>query len=237
MSSPLPAEFASVSPLRVVMVDDHTMMIDILAGYLESTDDGGRPIQVVGKAGSLREAIQVLGSTHAHVVVIDVGLPDGSGITLVREIRNKSETIGLVVLTMYDDDQTLIGALEAGASALVLKSDDASSVLTAVRHAADDPLSFHAHGLAEALHRRESRPKLSARELQVLTLVADGETVAGVANTLFMSQSTVKTHLGKVYAKLGAHNRASAVMAALNLGLIQQRRGAREQGQLPAGEE
>lgn len=211
------------TPIRVVMVDDHTMMIDILSTFLESVDDGGRPIEVVGTAGSLREAVAVLGETSAHVVIVDVGLPDGNGIKLVRQIRSKSAVMGLVVLTMYDDDHTLLSAMDAGASALILKSADAPSILTAVRHAVDRPHSFTADGLTGALQRRDSLPKFSQRELQVLELVAEGETVAGVADALFMSPSTVKTHLGKVYAKLGAHNRASAVMTAIDLGLVQPR--------------
>src|SRR5690606_18404248 len=129
---------------------------------------------VVGKAGSLREAIQVLGTTQAHVVMVDVGLPDGSGINLVRQIRAKSAGMGLVVITMYDDDATLFSALDAGASALVLKSSDAQSVLAAVRHSVQSPGVFHAANLDEALRRRESLPKLSQRELEVLSLVADG---------------------------------------------------------------
>lgn len=220
-----PAPGSSGVPLRVVIVDDHMVMIDTLTTFLETVQDGGRPISVVGKAGSLREAIQVLGTTQAHVVMVDVGLPDGNGINLVRQIRAKSAGMGLVVVTMYDDDATLFSALDAGASALVLKSSDAQSVLAAVRHSVQSPGTFQAVGLDEALRRRESLPKLSQRELEVLSLVADGETVSGVANHLYMSQSTVKTHLGKVYAKLGAHNRASAVMAAINLGLIRPRRG------------
>ena len=220
-----PHQGPSGAPLRVVIVDDHHVMIDTLTTFLETVDDGGRPISVVGKAGSLREAVQVLGTTQAHVVMIDVGLPDGSGINLVRQIRSKSAGMGLVVITMYDDDATLFAAMDAGASALVLKSSDAQSVLAAVRHSVQSPGAFHATGLDEALRRRDSLPKLSQRELEVLSLVADGQTVAGVANNLYMSQSTVKTHLGKVYAKLGAHNRASAVMSAINLGLIRPRRG------------
>ena len=211
----------SPTAIRVVLVDDHAMMIDTLKTFLESVSDGGRAIEVVGTATSLREAVQVLGETQAHVVVIDVGLPDGNGINLVRQIRGRSPSMGLVVLTMYDDDNTLFTSLEAGASALVLKSAAAPSVLSAIRHSVAHPLRFTAQGLAEATHRRETLPRLSQRELEVLALVADGETVAGVASALFMSQSTVKTHLGKVYAKLGAHNRASAVMAAIKLGLVQ----------------
>ncbi len=214
------------APLRVVMVDDHAMVIQALAGFLESVDDGERPIRVVGRAGSLREAVQVLAENHAHVVIIDVGLPDGSGLTLLQRIRAKSPTIGLVVLTMYDDDTTLISARDAGASALVLKSADASSVLRAVRHAAQHPGEFSADGVDDALVRREDLPKLSPRELEVLALIAEGAKVSDVATKLFMSASTVKTHIGKVYGKLGAHNRASAVRIAIDLGLIQPSRQA-----------
>lgn len=220
---------AAATPLRVVIVDDHQLIIDTLSTFLESTPDGGRQIRVVGTALSLREAIRVLGTTQAHVVVIDVGLPDGNGLNLVRQIRAKSATLGLVVITMYGDDATLLTAYEAGASALVVKSHDALSVLAAVRHAAEKPSDFSAVGLAQALRRRESLPKLSARELEVFALAADGETVSEIANRLFMSQSTVKTHLGKVYAKLGAHNRASAVMSAISLGLVQPRNLHRKQ--------
>lgn len=215
------------SPLRVVMVDDHAMIIESLAGFLQSVDDGDRPIQVVGKAGSLREAVQVLGETQAHVVVVDVNLPDGNGLTLVQRIRAKSATIGLVVLTMYEDDQTLLAARDAGASALVRKSGDAASILIAIRHAASHPAEFDAVGVDEAVRRREDLPKLSPRELEVLVLIAEGAKVSEVATKLFMSASTVKTHIGKVYSKLGAHNRASAVRIAIDLGLIRQGRSPR----------
>lgn len=220
MIGPSPAHASEQSPLRVVMVDDHAMIIDTLAGFLESIDDDRRPIRVVGKAGSLREAVQVLAQTHAHVVVVDVNLPDGNGLTLVQRIREKSPTIGLVVLTMYEDDQTLLGARDSGASGLVRKSSDAMSILAAIRHAAHNPSEFRAQGLDEALRRHEELPRLSPRELEVLTLIADGATVAEVAARLFMSASTVKTHIGKVYTKLGAHNRASAVRIALDLDLV-----------------
>lgn len=211
---------APQAPLRVVMVDDHAMILQSLASFLEAVDDGERPIRVVGRAGSLREAVHVLGETHAHVVVIDVNLPDGNGLTLVQRIRAKSPTIGLVVLTMYEDDQTLLGARDAGASALVRKSSDAPSILTAIRHAAHRPVDFSAVGLDEALERRQDLPHLSPREVEVLALIADGAKVSEVADRLYMSASTVKTHIGKVYSKLGAHNRASAVRIALDQGLI-----------------
>ena len=213
------------APLRVVMVEDHAMIVEMLAQFLETIEDGQRPIRIVAHAGSLREAVQVLGETQAHVVIVDVSLPDGSGLNLVKQIRAKSSTIGLVVLTMYDDDATLMAAREAGASALVLKSEGAAKVLAAVRLAVEKPTVFRAHNLEDALVRRESLPRLSPRELEVLELLAEGHKVSGVSQSLFMSESTVKTHIGKVYDKLGVHNRAGAIMKAIELGLIKPRQG------------
>ena len=130
--------------------------------------------------------------------------------------------MGIVVLTMHNDDETLLGALDAGASALVLKTSSSEEVLSMVRRAASVPDSFTAIGLAEALRRRSSvvRPDLTARALEVLERLVVGDSVAGMAKRLFMSESTVKTHIAKVYSKLGAHNRASAVMAAIKLGFV-----------------
>lgn len=223
MTAPLSKTSPGQAPLRVVMVDDHVMIIESLAGFLEATKDGGRPILVVGRAGSLREAAQVLRETQAHVVVVDINLPDGNGLTLVRSIRAKSPTIGLVVLTMHEDDQTLLDSRDAGASALVRKSSDATSILAAIRHSAHAPREFSAVGIEDAVRRHEDLPRLSPRELEVLTLIADGATVSEVADTLYMSPSTVKTHIGKVYSKLGAHNRASAVRIGIDSGLIRPR--------------
>lgn len=208
------------APLRVVMVEDHAMIVEMLAQFLETVQDGERPIRMVAHAGSLREAVRVLGETQAHVVIVDVNLPDGSGLNLVKQIRARSATIGLVVLTMMEDDGTVIAARDAGASALVLKSEGAAKVLAAVRHATQTPREFIAHNLDDALLRRESLPRLSPRELEVLELLADGHKVSGVSQSLFMSESTVKTHIGKVYDKLGVHNRAGAIMRAIELGLI-----------------
>ena len=130
--------------------------------------------------------------------------------------------IGLVVLTMLNDDSTLLEALDAGASALVRKSAPSEQVISAVRRAAEMPLEFSASGLAEAMRRRSETPQttLTARETEVLRLLVEGASVAQVGRSLFMSPSTVKTHIGKIYEKLGAHNRASAVIAAVRLGLV-----------------
>ena len=160
----------------------------------------------------------------ADVLVVDVTMPDGSGLTLARSARAANPALGIVVLTMHNDDDTLLEALDAGASALILKSSSADDVLDAIRRAASAPDAFTATGLGAALRRRDTvtaaKPMLTPRETEVLMRLVDGDSVALVARQLFMSESTVKTHVARVYEKLGAHNRASAIMAAVRLGFV-----------------
>ncbi len=210
--------------ISVALVDDHAVVREAVAGMLEAQDE----ITVVGQAGSLTEGLALVDRLlttppDGHLVaVVDVTMPDGSGLSLVRTARERSKDIGLVVLTMLNDDTTLLEALDAGASALVRKSAPSEQVISAVRRAAEMPGEFSASGLAEAMRRQSDTPQttLTARETEVLKLLVEGASVAQVGRQLFMSPSTVKTHIGKIYDKLGAHNRASAVIAAVRLGLV-----------------
>ena len=210
--------------ISVALVDDHAVVREAVAGMLNAQDE----ITVVGQAGSLSDGHTLVDRLLASpfegqlVAVIDVTMPDGSGLSLVRAARERSKDIGLVVLTMLNDDSTLLEALDAGASALVRKSAPSEQVISAVRRAAEMPGEFSASGLAEAMRRQADTPQttLTARETEVLRLLVEGSSVAQVGRSLFMSPSTVKTHIGKIYEKLGAHNRASAVIAAVRLGLV-----------------
>ncbi len=152
----------------------------------------------------------------------DVRLPDGTGLDVVRELRKTRPDMGLVVLTMYAGDEQLFAALEAGASAFVAKDAPADDVVAAARHALVAPRSFTAANLADAMRRRmePSGPQLSPREQEVLELLAEGSGVAAIARKLYVSESTAKTHISKIYEKLGAANRAQAIMAAIRAGLI-----------------
>jgi len=206
------------TPVRVLLVDDHALVRQGISSLLARDDS----IVVAGEASSLASGLALVASVPADVLVVDVSLGDGSGLELVREMRRQRPDMGIVVLTMHDDDDTLLDALDAGASALVLKSGTADEVISTVRRAAVAPDAFTAVGLAGALRRRSSTtiPRLTARELEVLQRLAAGDSVSKVAGQLYMSESTVKTHIAKLYEKLEAHNRASAVMAAIRLGLI-----------------
>lgn len=216
MTSPAGSPTRS-APVTVLLVDDHPLVRDGIAHLLT---DGG--LNVVGQASSLAEGMRLADSVRADVMVVDVSLGDGSGLDLVSAVRAKRPTMGIVVFTMHNDDETLLAALDAGASSLVLKTSSSEEVLAMVRRAAAAPDSFTAVGLADALRRRSTqvKPNLTAREMEVLERLAVGDSVAGMAKRLYMSESTVKTHIAKLYSKLGAHNRASAVMAAIKLGFV-----------------
>jgi DNA-binding NarL/FixJ family response regulator len=156
--------------------------------------------------------------------VTDVRLPDGDGIALTARVRASSSTIGIVVLTMYAGDGQVFAALDAGASGFVGKDAPAEDVVAAARHAATNPRAFTARDLAGALRRRMSAPtgpKLSPRESEVLALLVDGLSTSQIARRLYIGESTAKTHVGHIYEKLGAGNRAQAVMAAVRLGLVE----------------
>jgi DNA-binding NarL/FixJ family response regulator len=202
----------------VVLVDDHELIRQGLRRAFERTGD----FAVVGEAGSVAQALEVIGSNTPDVVIFDVRLPDGSGLVAARKVREANPTMGIVVLTMYAGDDQLFGALEAGASAFVPKDAPAEDVISAARHAAVSPRAFTATDLAGAMQRRlsPSGPQLSPREREVLGLLADGLGVAAISKQLYISESTTKTHISKVYEKLGAANRAQALMTAMRLGLI-----------------
>jgi DNA-binding NarL/FixJ family response regulator len=202
----------------VVLVDDHDLIRQGLSRAFERQSD----FTVVGQAGSVAEATALAETLVPDVVVTDVRLPDGTGLDVVRMLRAKRPDVGLVVLTMYAGDEQLFAALEAGASAFVAKDAPADDVVAAARHALVAPRSFTAANLADAMRRRmePSGPRLSPREQEVLSLLAEGLGVAAIAKKIYVSESTAKTHISKIYEKLGAANRAQAIMAGIRAGLI-----------------
>ena len=207
------------APRRVLLVDDHDLIREGLRRAFDRTDD----LVVVAEAGGVQDATQALLDHDIDVLVTDLGLPDGQGLDLVRTARAGSRSIGIVVLTMYSGDDQVIGAMEAGASAFVTKDASADEVVAAARHAASSPKSFAAEDLAAVMSRRlaaPTGPRLSPRESEVLALLVDGLAVGQISKRLFISESTTKTHVSKIYDKLGASNRAQAVMAAVRLGLV-----------------
>lgn len=203
----------------VLLIDDH----DLIRQGLRRAFELDGHFEVVGEAGTVADALEAAARLRPDVVVTDIRLPDGSGLDVTRQLRAEQPTLGIIVLTMYAGDEQLFGALEAGASAFVPKDTAAENVIAAARHAFASPNAFSAGDLADAVRRRisPSRPRLSPRETEVLALLADGMPVAAIAKKLYVSESTAKTHISKLYEKLGAGNRAQALMTALRLGLLE----------------
>lgn len=203
----------------VLLVDDHELIRQGLARAFERDTD----MVVVGQAGSVLEAKSAFERLQPDVVVTDLQLPDGNGLDVVRDIRSSNGATGVVVLTMHAGDHQIFEAMEAGASAFVGKDSKATEVVSAAKHAAVAPRTFLCAGLSAAMMRRAtapSPPKLSGREEQVLGLLADGLGTSEIAGSLYMSESTAKTHITHIYQKLGAANRAQALVAAMRLGLL-----------------
>ena len=204
---------------RVLLIDDHELIRQGLARAFERDAE----MTVVGQAGSVATGVAAFVDLGPDVVVTDLELPDGHGLEVVRQVRATNDTVGLVVLTMHAGDDQIFAAMEAGASAFVGKDSKATEVVSAARHAAVAPRTFLCSGLSAAMMRRASapvQPKLSAREEEVLALLADGLGTGEIASRLYMSESTAKTHITHIYQKLGAANRAQALVAAMRLGLL-----------------
>lgn len=204
---------------RVLLIDDHELIRQGLARAFERDED----MTVVGQAGSIKEGVAIFGELEPDVVVTDLELPDGHGLEIVRRVRSSHDKVGLVVLTMHAGDDHIFAAMEAGASAFVGKDSKATEVVSAARHAAVAPRTFLCAGLSAAMMRRATTPappKLSAREEEVLSLLADGMGTGEIASSLYMSESTAKTHITHIYQKLGAANRAQALVAAMRLGML-----------------
>jgi DNA-binding NarL/FixJ family response regulator len=204
--------------LRVLIVDDHELIREGLVGAFTRED----ATDVVGAVGTVEEAVAMYDAQHPDVIVTDLQLQDGTGLDIIRQVRHRDEKIGLVVVTMHSGDDQIFAAMEAGASAFVGKDAPSAEVVRAARHAAVSPRSFLCTGLAGAMMRRMSAEstRLSAREHDVLLLLADGANAAAIGQQLYMSESTVKSHIARIYQKLGASNRAQALVTAMRIGLL-----------------
>ena len=202
--------------LRVLVIDDHALIREGLRRLI-SRDES---IHVVGEAASKREALAQISHHDPDVIVVDLHLPDGSGLDVIAWARSSSQKIGIVVLTMSNMPEHVRASMQSGASAHVDKSAPISEVLQAIRESADKPLSFTARRMTESITAKNRAIGLTPRELEILEKLPTGDTVQEIAGQLFVTESTVKTHLSAVYKKLGATNRVQAINAARKLGLL-----------------
>ena len=205
--------------IRVLLVDDHPIVRAGLRALI-GAEDG---LTVVGEAGSPAEAIDAAARLHPDVVLMDLrfGADRETGVDATRALRSSAEPPSVLVLTTYDTDADILGAVEAGASGYLLKDAPPEELLAAIRAAAAGESAL-APAVAARLFERLRSPvaRLSTRETEVLALVAQGLSNTEVAARLFVTETTVKSHLAHVFAKLGVSSRTAAVSAARRSGVL-----------------
>jgi DNA-binding NarL/FixJ family response regulator len=202
-------------PIRVMLVDDHEIVRDGIRALLERADD----IVVCAEAGTMRQAVTRADRSLPDVIIMDVRLPDGSGVEATREIRTAHPDVRVLMLTSFADDQALFAAILAGAAGYVLKQISAEELMRAVRTVAAggsllDPAvtSVVLGRLRSGKHmlRDERLARLSPQEERILTLVADGLTNKQIGDELGLAEKTVKNYMSSVLTKLRVGRRAEA---------------------------
>ncbi|MFK0154411.1 response regulator [Streptomyces sp. NPDC090493] len=208
-------------PISLLIVDDHPVVRDGLRGMFESAPG----FTVLGEASDGAEAVTLAGTLDPDVILMDLRMPGGGGVDAIRELTRRGARAKVLVLTTYDTDSDTLPAIEAGATGYLLKDAPREELFTAVRAAAQGRTVLSpavASRLVSAV-RTPAAPgnePLSAREREVLALVARGTSNREIARELFISEATVKTHLTHLYAKLGVNDRAAAVAAGYERGIL-----------------
>ena len=208
-----------MKPIRLAIVESETLVRYALRALVAQHHD----IEIVAECATMAEAPRKLAVMCPDVVTVAVAMPDGNGLQLARELRDRCPDLGIVILTSRGGDDVLFRALETGVSAFVEKTAPVEEVLAAIRHSAVAASSFTAARLGNALARRrvaEERLALSSRELEVLRLLRDGLPIPAIAQQMYISYSTARTYVARLYQKLGAANRTQALMIAMRHGLV-----------------
>ncbi|PBC96054.1 LuxR family two component transcriptional regulator [Streptomyces sp. Ag82_O1-15] len=206
--------------ITLLIVDDHPVVRDGLRGMFESEPG----FTVLGEAANGVEAVALTASLDPDVVLMDLRMPGGNGVEAIAELTRRGARAKVLVLTTYDTDSDTLPAIEAGATGYLLKDAPREELFAAVRAAAQGRTVLSpavASRLVSAVRAPAStQDSLSAREREVLALVAKGTSNREIARVLFISEATVKTHLTHLYAKLGVNDRAAAVAVAYDRGIL-----------------
>lgn len=209
-------------PIRLLIVDDHPIVRGGIRGML----DGDPQFEVLGEATNGAQAVDLARALGPDVILMDLRMPGMNGVAAILELTRVGVTARILVLTTYDTDRDVLPAIEAGATGYLLKDTGRDELVHAI-HAAARGEAVLSPSVATRLLGQVRTPvnALSARELEVLALIAEGTTNREAARKLFISEATVKSHLLHVYAKLDVNDRAAAVGEAFRRGLLTVDRG------------
>jgi two-component system, NarL family, response regulator NreC len=212
--------------IRVVVVDDHTLIRQGIVGLLASQSE----IEVVGEAGSARDAVELARAVKPDVMLMDISMPGGTGLEATREIRAAVPSVRIVILTMHDREDYLHEALRVGASGYVLKGADVQELLQAVRAASRGEVYLYPDATKVLIDdyirslqggERDPYDRLSEREREVLRLIAQGRTSAEIAEGLVLSPHTVQSHRDHLMTKLDLHSSGALIRYAIAKGLVE----------------
>ena len=203
---------------RVLLVDDHP----IVRAGLRSLFVGVPDVEIVGEAATGEEAVVLTQHLHPDVVLCDLRLGEGmDGIATTAALRALDPAPAVIILTTFDRDAEVLGAIEAGAAGYLLKDVSPATILTAIRRAADGETVLSAELSARVVQvMRSPRIKLTDRELEVLRLLDTGASNREIAKSLFVTEATVKTHLVHIFEKLDVDSRSRAIASARDTGLL-----------------
>jgi len=215
------------SPIRVIIADDHALVRSGLAVILNAEPD----VMVVGQAADGSAAADLAASTNADVVLMDIEMPGADGILGTELVLGQSPSSRVIVLTTFDLDGYVFGALRAGASAFLLKTAPPTEIIEAIRGVHNGDMLFApsvTRRLVETyIQRSPANPsavtrvrELTDREREVLRAIARGQSNAEIGQDLYMGEATVKTHVTRILAKLGLRDRVQAVVAAYESGFV-----------------
>lgn len=210
--------------MRILLVEDHPMFRDGLARMLESVEE----FEVVGEAVTGEEAVQLAQKLKPNIILMDLNLPKMSGIEATKQIIQELPNIGILVLTMYDDDSSVFAAMRAGARGYLLKEANRSEIIRAIHAVGDGEAIFSPSIARRMMYYFEAKskqvqvdvfPQLTEREREVLDHIARGENNAEIASVLGLNQKTVRNHVSNILSKLHASDRAHAIIMAREAGL------------------
>jgi two-component system response regulator DevR len=213
--------------ISVAMIEDHQILVDSLSLMLRYESD----IDFLGSASSVSNGHNLIKETTPDVLLLDVGLPDGSGLDLIPEVNQVSPDTNIVVLTSLSDEATLMRVIDSGISGFVSKNSQLSELMDTIRKAAEGEIVMPTSLLvgllmrlprnkAAAYQEEKGWERLTVREQEVLELLASGKTGSEIAEDLHIAPLTVRTHIRNLMSKLGVHSRLEAVTFAMKNGLI-----------------
>ncbi|MEQ6166767.1 MULTISPECIES: response regulator transcription factor [unclassified Ekhidna] len=209
-----------MSKIRIIVVDDHQLFREGIISLLSKNED----LEVVGEASSAEDLFGLLASTDPHIVLIDITMPGINGLEAIEDCRAKFPDVRFIVLTMHAEGQYVVKAVRNGAFGYLIKNADENELIQAIKNVANGKKHFNSEisqlMIGNMAIEGESHKKLSDREMEVLTLVSEGQTTKEIAEQLFVSARTVETHRVNMMKKLKVQNTAELIKKAAHLNLI-----------------